>query len=344
MHIVVFRFSAMGDVALCLPVLRSILALNPSLKITLVTRKNFSFVFENVERLNIVKADLGGAHKGFLGLYRLSLEIKKTGAIDYICDLHQVIRTHILNTMFFGFKIFKIDKGRAEKKKFIKNKERITLKHTAERYLDVFRNIPIKVPKSLNEINQFGFTNDQKSQKLDDFFSSIKHPKIIGFAPFAKHFTKTWPVDYVEDFLSRMRQDEVTVLLFGGPGEEQKKLELLSAKFANVISIAGSFSMAEELTLMKKLSLMIVMDSSNMHFATLCQIPIVSIWGGTHPDLGYAPIDLNAKILQVELSCRPCSPFGRADCPAEHFKCMKDILPVKLYHLVMESLNDTSLS
>ncbi len=337
MHIVVFRFSAMGDVALCLPVLKSLLALNPQLRITLVTRKNFAFLFKEVERLQVVAADLAGAHKGLSGLYKLSQKIKKMGHIDYVCDLHQVLRTHVLN-LFFGLKVLKMNKGRSEKKNFIQNKTLKPLKHTTERYLDVFRTLPLKLPSSMAELVQFGFSPDEVTPKLDSYLNELSSDKIIGFAPFAKHMSKTWPLDYVENFLALMQKHNTQILLFGGPGEEQKKLELLAGKYQNTKCVAGMFSMTEEMSLMKRLRIMIVMDSANMHFATLCHTPIISIWGGTHPNLGFAPIDTKSEILQVDLACRPCSAFGRGDCPEAHFKCMREITPERLFQLVQSKI------
>jgi len=56
MKVLVYRFSAMGDVALCLPVLKSVVALNSEVEITFVTRRAFAFLFENIPMLNIVIA------------------------------------------------------------------------------------------------------------------------------------------------------------------------------------------------------------------------------------------------------------------------------------------------
>jgi len=329
----------MGDVALCLPVLKAALALNPKLQITLVTRKNFTFLFKEVERLQVVAADLGGSHKGFKGLYKLAQEIKALGQIDYICDFHQVLRTHLLNLFFYKYKVLKINKGRAEKKRFIQNKDLTPLKHTTERYLDVFRKTSIKLPVTVEELAQYGYGPDELTPKLQTYLAQLQNTKLIGFAPFAKHMSKTWPLEYVESFLAQIQKHDVKVLLFGGPGDEQTKLATLASKFSHVECVAGMFSMPEEMILMKRLSLMIVMDSANMHFATLCQTPIISIWGGTHPNLGFAPIDPRAEILQVDLPCRPCSAFGRADCPERHFKCMRETTPEKLYLTVKNKIS-----
>ena len=56
---------------------------------------------------------------------------------------------------------------------------------------------------------------------------------------------------------------------------------------------------------------------------------IISVFGGTHPQLGFSPYlpNPNNKIIQLEnLNCRPCHRYGKSKCcPKNHFKCMKDI-------------------
>jgi len=62
-----------------------------------------------------------------------------------------------------------------------------------------------------------------------------------------------------------------------------------------------------------------------MHIAAAFKIKIYSVFGGTHPSLGFTPYLPNSenKIIQVEnLSCRPCHRFGKSNCPKGHFKCM----------------------
>lgn len=71
------------------------------------------------------------------------------------------------------------------------------------------------------------------------------------------------------------------------------------------------------------------MDSANMHLASLCNVPVVSIWGATHPSLGFYGYnqDLN-NAVQLDLPCRPCSVYGENPCifsGDEEYKCLKSI-------------------
>ena len=104
-HILVIRLSAMGDVAMCVPVLRAFTLQHPKVKLTVLTRPFFKPFFQDLENVTVFAADLKGKHKGIIGLFKLSRELKHLG-INQVADLHNVLRTKILKFFFFG-KTFK---------------------------------------------------------------------------------------------------------------------------------------------------------------------------------------------------------------------------------------------
>ena len=63
-----------------------------------------------------------------------------------------------------------------------------------------------------------------------------------------------------------------------------------------------------------------------MHIAAAFNKNIISIFGSTHPNLGFYPYKASFSIIQNnKLDCRPCTKIGLSKCPAGHFKCMMDI-------------------
>ena len=100
MNILVIRFSSFGDVALLTPVLSSLLANNSDLKITLITNKAFSPIFNNIDRLQIIPADLKGKHKGITGLMRLAMETVNASKFDLGIDLHLSLRSRVIKFVF----------------------------------------------------------------------------------------------------------------------------------------------------------------------------------------------------------------------------------------------------
>jgi ADP-heptose:LPS heptosyltransferase len=112
-HLLVFRFSSMGDVAMTLPVVKQLLQQYPKLSVTFVSDKKFSALFENIPRLSFYATDLKGKYKGFGGLLHLFNDLKKIKNISAVADLHDVLRTRVLGALFqaSGKKLARIDKG-----------------------------------------------------------------------------------------------------------------------------------------------------------------------------------------------------------------------------------------
>ena len=91
---------------------------------------------------------------------------------------------------------------------------------------------------------------------------------------------------------------------------------------------------------MSQLEVMISMDSSNMHLASLVGTPVVSIWGATHPYAGFMGWGQSEdNVVQVELDCRPCSIFGQKPCLRGDFACLNNILPETIVEKTLKNLN-----
>ncbi len=305
--ILAYRFSAFGDVAMIAPVLKEFLAQNPDTEIVFVSRKNFADLFDGVERLTFRGVNLDD-YKGFFGLRKLALELKKEFQPNYVADLHNVLRSKILT--FFFKKTATLDKGRTEKKQLTRKENKIkkTLKQTTERYAGVFR----KLGFTLELSHHLPKNSIQKSG--------------IGFAPFAQHEGKMLPIDKALElvkFLSQKNQ----VYLFGGGKKEVEILSKWEQELENVTSLAGKLSLKEELQKIAELELMISMDSANMHLASLVGTRVVSVWGATHYFAGFLGYGQSEKdIVEIaDLECRPCSVFGNKPCYRGDYACLNQI-------------------
>jgi ADP-heptose:LPS heptosyltransferase len=94
----------------------------------------------------------------------------------------------------------------------------------------------------------------------------------------------------------------------------------------SVFNVAGKYSFEDELAIISNVDKMVSMDSANMHLASLFNVPVVSIWGATHPFAGfYGWAQEEANIVQTNLECRPCSVFGNKPCYRGDHACMNRI-------------------
>lgn len=292
------------------PVFREFLEQNPGVEIIMVSRKNFEALFAGIPNVTFKGIDLDD-YKGLFGLRKLSNELIREFNPDCIANLHDVIRTKILDRIYRrkGFKVFKIDKGKEEKEHLtnVWNLEKVQLKKTVERYADVFRDMGFKIELS----HQLRPVSEQKSG--------------IGFAPFAQHKGKMLPLEKSYE-LVRILAQKHTVYFFGGGRKETETLEKWEEEIPNTKNLAGKLNLTEELNYIAGLELMISMDSANMHLASLVGTRCVSIWGATHPYAGFLGFGQSEEdVVQVkDLSCRPCSVFGDKECYRGDWACLEE--------------------
>lgn len=286
-HVLVIRLSAMGDVAMTVPVLQQLTKRYPEVRITVLTKAFFSPFFRNLTNVSVFEADIKGKHKGVLGLYKLSKELKKLD-IDAIADLHNVLRSNILKIFLSGKRTIQIDKGRNEKKALIKRTFFKQLKTTHERYADVFREFGFDIDLSSPEFPDKAILKDELNKLIGagDY--------LIGIAPFAAFKSKAYPLALMEEVILELSK-KYRVLLFGGGKEEIAKLDTIEQQFDNVVNLAGKLTLHEELDVISNLSVMISMDSGNAHIAAMLGTEVITLWGVTHPFAGFYPFNQNEE-------------------------------------------------
>lgn len=310
-RILAYRFSAFGDVAMTAPVFREFLEQNPDVEIVMVSRKNFESLFTDIPNVIFKGINLDD-YKGFFGLNRLANDLIKEFKPDLVANLHDVIRTKVLDKIYRrkGLKVFKINKGKEEKERLtdVWNLNKVQLKKTVERYADVFRDMGFKV----NLSHQLRPISNNKSG--------------IGFAPFAQHQGKMLPLEKSYE-LARILAQKQKVYFFGGGQKETETLEKWEREIPNTYNLSGKLSFAEELNKISELELMISMDSANMHLASLMGTRCISIWGSTHPYAGFLGFGQSEEdVVQVsDLTCRPCSVFGDKECYRGDWACLEEL-------------------
>lgn len=321
--LLVIRFSALGDIAMSVPVVHDLAVQYPDLDITMLSREMARPLFERLPKnVHFIAADLKGRHKGLFGLNRLLRDIHFKN-FDYIADFHDVLRTQWLRFVcrLFGKKAAKIDKGRKGKKALTRQKNKVFVQQATsfERYAKV--------------LEQLGFPIKPQFVKLDYsvFCEMQKMPSEtwIGIAPFAKHEAKVYPLEKMELVIKALSEREhTTVFLFGGGKEENEQIERLCAKYKNVKPAKSRQGLKGEVALMGQSDVMLSMDSANMHLASLVGTRVVSLWGGTHPYAGFWGWNQKPEdCIQVDLPCRPCSVYGNKDCLRGDYACMNGIAP-----------------
>ena len=352
-HILALRFSALGDVAMTIPVLASFAKAYPEHEVTLLSRGWMAPLFEYLPKNVHFRGVNLNDYKGIGGLLRLFRELKGEQHYDYVADLHDVMRTQILRLAFMsrGVKVAHVDKGRKGKRGLVRasNKVLAPLKPMEQRYADVFRKLgfPLEVHRVGLDAQQEAITARlQGLAEGDDFMQAFLSGQgcRIGIAPFAQHEGKIYPLEMMERVIECL--GEVTgakVFLFGAGPKERTWCEGVSAQMPYVVSMVGRYKLDVELAMMSRLDVMLTMDSANMHLASLCGVPTVSIWGATHPFAGFTGLQQEGSdTVQLEMPCRPCSVFGNKPCRnGSNHACMRNIRPEMVAERIIKFLSKT---
>lgn len=284
-HILVCRLSAMGDVAMTIPVLRAFTERYPDIKITVLTKPFFKPFFRDLKQVAVFSADVKGAHKGVYGIYKIARELNKNRGFDAVADLHGVLRTKMLKTFIKTGHWISIDKGRSLKKDLISGAIFEPLKTTHQRYVDVFN--ALGYPLDLSDP-----TFPRKAVLSKKILALIgeDHREIVGVAPFAAHQGKRYPLDLMKQVIEKLSKD-FRVVLFGGGETEVARLMAIENTFQNVVSVAGKLTLDEELDVISNLKVLLSMDSGNAHLAAMLGVKVVTVWGVTHPYAGFSPFN-----------------------------------------------------
>ena len=327
-NVLLIRFSAIGDVAMTVPVIRSLAVAYPDKHFTMLSNGRFApFFAEMPENVSFIGVDLKKDYHGFGAMLKLFFRLRKN-RFDAVADLHGVLRTTALSIFYrlFFTKVSRIDKDRRSRKRLtrLKNKDLTPRLTSFDRYRIVLENLGFRFDLSFHSI--FG---DEKAD-----LSSIrevvgdKDCTWIGIAPFAAHKGKIYPLYLMEEVVSQIDSACLCRQFVFAYGKERSLVEEWAQKYRSVEIIDPRLGMAGELVLMSNMEVMLAMDSSNMHLASLTGTPVVSIWGATHPIAGFLGWGQKPEdCIQLDLPCRPCSIYGKKECIYADYRCLTGIDP-----------------
>ena len=336
-HILVIRFSALGDVAMVVPVVWALANQYPDIRITVLSKGFARTLFEDLApNVNFMEADLNTEYHGVRGLNALYRRLVAK-QFTKVADLHNVLRSDYLRMRFnLGrYRVEHIDKHRRQRKKLIsyKNKIKQQLPTSFENYAEVFERLGYPV-----DISKFRSIFPEEGGNLN-MLPAVFGPKKsfeqwIGIAPFAAHEGKVYPPRLMEQVIFQLLQKypKSRLFLFGKGEQENKYFQLWCAQYHQCVNVSRHCeTMYQDLILMSHLDVMLSMDSANMHLASLTNTPVVSVWGATHPMAGFLGYNQNKdNVIQLDLECRPCSIFGNKPCQRGDYACLQNIPPERI--------------
>jgi ADP-heptose:LPS heptosyltransferase len=334
------RLSAMGDVAMTVPVLLAFVNQYPEVQITVISRPFFKPFFEGIPQVSFFNFDEKIRHKGFLGLLRLFHDLQKLD-IDAFADLHNVLRSKIISILFAlsGKKAASVDKGREGKKALTRSENKILkpLPTMFERHVEVFAKLGFSVDLANPVFPKKAILKENITALI-----GTEYHYLIGIAPFAQYDSKVYPLDLMRSVIEKLSKNPNNkILLFGGGKKEIEILVALSNHKKNVINVAGKIQLKQELELISNLDVMLSMDSGNGHIAAMLGVKVITLYGATHPFAGFAPFNQpieNALVSdRKEYPLLPTSVYGNKIVPG-YVESMRTISPESVVEKITTSL------
>ena len=305
--ILLLRFSSIGDIVLTTPVIRG-LKKQLNAEVHYLTKASYLSILKYnpyIDKIFTIQKKVSEV-----------LPALKNEKYDVIVDLHKNLRTWQVR-FGLGFpKTLTFDKINFEKWLMVNFKiNRLPNIHIVDRYLKSVESLDVK--------------ND--GQGLDYFLPpetiAPKPGNYTVFAIGAAHATKRLPNDKILDICQKIK---TPIILIGGKDVAEEGETIAQKAGAHVKNLCGKISLHDSARYLRDAQKVITHDTGMMHIAAAFNKEIISIWGNTIPEFGMYPyynigIQKNKTLEVKELSCRPCSKIGFAECPKGHFKCMNKL-------------------
>ena len=325
LNILAVRFSSIGDVLLTTPLFRAIRHRHPTARITVVTKQPYvPLLSHNPHVERVIGLDPGRS------LASLAAELR-AGQYDHRLDLHDSVRSRLLRTLVPGrWRTYPKHRLARALLIYAKRNHYRDRRPVAERYFSAAVDLEVQPDGAPPD---FGLAAEAE-QAADEWLKLAgmgQGRPLIALAPGAAHATKRWPVQHWRILIRRLVGQGFDILIVGGADDQFLAAELSQVPGGRVVSGAGGFGLQGTGALLRRSAALVSGDTGVMHMATGVGTPVVALFGPTVELFGFFPYTSRASVLELVLSCRPCSSKGGPRCPLGHHRCLIDIDPDSVY-------------
>ena len=339
MRVLITCFSSISNVAAIVPQLYGLVNDYPEHEFIVLSRSFLKPLFDKLPRVTFVGADIRGEHKTIVGVYRLFKQLKAMRP-DVVLDMQRSWRTKLITRLFalLGTKTLQIGFARREQKHLIKrgaNKY-----HPIPTIFDRQARLYAKIRLNVNDdFHKLYDPNMEQVAKIKELYGE-KHGHWIGIAPFSIARGKTLPLRKMKNVIAHFdKQPNTKIFLFGAGEMENELLSDWQSLYDNVYAVHTNLKLDDELVLMNFLDVMLCMDSANMHLASLMAVPVVSVWGATHPYSGFLGWKQSMdNCVGVDFSCRPCTAHSDKKCKYGDYRCLESLHSSKIIEVINQCI------
>jgi len=338
-RVMITGFTSLRGVAMAIPTIYPMCHANENVSFVLPTNKQFVDLFINKPKNLTVLGIETKKYRTVFGAIKLAKNLQMRYNFDAVADLQNTSYTWCIDKFMKRKQatISRLDRLSKDRRNLLNGKQRKAMISIHERYRDVFSNLGLLLGEDFISILNYG----------DPINSSIvpekgEQERWIAIAPFARHNGKAYPIEQTEMIITELsRWDNTHIFLFGGGKTERAILDTIMRRSKKVTSVPHiEHTFADEFDLLHHCDVMLTLDSANMHLASLVELPVVSVWGATHPwcgEMGWH--QAYRDTVQADLDCRPCSMLGNKRCRFGDYRCLHDISPEMILKKVQRILD-----
>lgn len=336
-NILLIQSAFLGDSLLTLPLARRVKELLPDCRLSVLTLESTAEIFRRAPWVDDVLLDhKRGMHGGLAGPWKLAREIRSR-SFDLAVIPHRSLRSALVARLSLIPRRIGFDSSAG---RFLMT-ETVPfnwLMHDLERNLALLKPLGSTSKVAPDEsvyLSQDPAHKSALAARLQKA-GSMSDKSLIGVHPGSAWPTKRWLESRYAELCRRLRQEGYFVVLIGAKQDSELCARVAAQSGAHDWS--GRTDLNELKALMGFLSLFITNDSGPMHLATACGVPTLALFGPTTRELGFFPYGPRHRVLEADLSCRPCGLHGAKACPEGHFLCMKLITTDQVFENAKEML------
>lgn len=329
MKILVIRFSSIGDLTQALSIPARLMEHFETQKpeVHFLTRSDFEILLQN--NPSIHKIWTVDRKKGFSEILKIAKKLNHEN-YDLIYDAHNNLRSFFIRMfvrskktvvkpmerwkrfLLLNFKINNFEKPFSGQRDLLKPLEQI--------------GIPFRLPKPPQI-----FFDQQTIARVETLIQqfALEKNKYLAFVPSAAYPLKRWPLDHWQKLIAQNAQTQIVIL--AGPTDHFT--EVLN-QYTNVINLTGKTNLLESAAMIHFAKAVVTNDTGLLHFSEQLGKPTIALMGPA--PFGF-PSRESTQILELKLSCRPCSKHGQGPCTnATYQKCLAEITPETVQKTLME--------
>lgn len=340
-RILIIRFSSLGDVILTTPVIVALKAKFPRSELFFLTRARYGDLLRNDPRISsLVEFNPVERHSSLSGLMSLISELRSHD-FDLLVDLHANLRSFLIRHLVKSRIKLKYNKRWLSRFlmvhfKFLKTRP----VSTVDSYLEHLKKLRV----GALERNPLIFLSQEDLGYADHFLLERgvkKDDIVVGVHSGAKWDTKRWDEEkFARVCRSLAETPGYKILLLGDESEAKLVGEIGKDVPDDRLVKAVGFPLGKVMSLIKRCDCFITNDSGPMHIASALRVPVVAIFGPTHPKLGFAPVGSKNVVLCADVKCSPCSLHGEKRCSKKYRFCMDLIEPDMVIEAVERLLKE----